>query len=63
MNKELEKLITIKNRLNKQLDIFDKRNDLFTCMQLTKKLNEIDKKIRQIATEEELEELHKEGLI
>lgn len=63
MNKELEKLITIKNRLNKQLDIFDKRNDLFTCMQLTEKLNEIDKKIREIATEEELEELHKEGLI
>lgn len=63
MNKELEKLLKSKEIETKKLEIADKQNNLFLCMAIGNTLNEIDKKIREIATEEEIVELHQKGLI
>lgn len=63
MNKELEKLLKSKETETKKLEIADKQNNLFLCMAIGNTLNEIDKKIREIATEEEIVELHQKGLI
>ena len=63
MNKELEKLLKNKEIETKKLEIADKQNNLFLCMAIGNTLNEIDKKIREIATEEEIVELHQKGLI
>ena len=63
MNKELEGLLKTKEQYNKWLERADERNDLISCMEYTKILNDLDKQIREIATEKELEELHIKGLI
>lgn len=63
MSKELESLLKKKEIETKKLNIADEQNNLFLCMAIGDTLNEIDKKIREIATEEELEELHEKGLI
>lgn len=63
MNKELESLLKKKEIETKKLKIADEQNNLFLCMAIGDTLNEIDKKIREIATEEELIKLHEKGLI
>lgn len=63
MNKELESLLKKKEIETKKLKIADEQNNLFLCMAIGDTINEIDKKIREIATEEELIELHEKGLI
>lgn len=63
MNKELESLLKKKEVETKKLKIADEQNNLFLCMAIGDTLNEIDKKIREIATEEELIKLHEKGLI
>lgn len=63
MNRELENLLKKKEIETKKLEIADKQNNLFMCMAIGDTLNEIDKKIREIATEEEIIELHEKGLI
>lgn len=63
MNKELESLLKKKEVETKKLEIADKQNNLFLCLAIGDTLNEIDKKIREIATEEEITELHEKGLI
>ena len=63
MNKELEKLLAKKKVEKQKLEIADKQNNLFLCLAIVDTLNEIDKKIREIATEKEIEELHIKGLI
>ena len=63
MNKELESLLKKKEIETKKFKIADEQNNLFLCMAIGDTLNEIDKKIRKIATEEEFIELHEKGLI
>lgn len=63
MKKELESLLKKKEIETKKLKIADEQNNLFLCMAIGDTLNEIDKKIREIATEEEFNELHEKGLI
>lgn len=63
MNKGLESLLKKKEIETKKLKIADEQNNLFLCMAIGDTLNEIDKKIREIATEEEFNELHEKGLI
>lgn len=63
MNKELESLLKKKEIETNKLKIADEQNNLFLCMAIGDTLNEIDKKIREIATEEELIKLHEKGLI
>ena len=63
MKKELESLLKKKEIETKKLKIADEQNNLFLCMVIGDTLNEIDKKIREIATEEEFNELHEKGLI
>lgn len=63
MNKTLESLLKKKEIETKKLRIADEQNNLFLCMAIGDTINEIDKKIREIATEEELIELHEKGLI
>ena len=63
MNKELESLLKKKEIETKKLEVADKQNNLFLCLTIGNALNEIDKKIREIATKEEMAELHEKGLI
>lgn len=63
MNKELDSLLKKKEIETKKLEIADKQNNLFLCMAIGDTLNQLDKRIREIATEEQLEELHEKGLI
>lgn len=63
MNRELESLLKKKEIENKKLEIADKENNLFLCLAIGDALNDIDKKIREIASEEEIVELHEKGLI
>lgn len=63
MRKELEILLKKKEIEAKKLEVADKQNNLFLCLAIGDTLNEIDKKIRKIATEEEMIELHSKGLI
>ena len=63
MVNELEKLLKKKEIENKKLEIADKENNLFLCLAIGDTLNEIDKRIREIATEEEIIDLHEKGLI
>ncbi|MEE1282771.1 MAG: hypothetical protein UHK60_11090 [Acutalibacteraceae bacterium] len=63
MNKELDSLLKKKEIETKKLEIADKQNNLFLCMAIGDNLNQLDKRIREIATEEQLEELHEKGLI
>lgn len=63
MSEELEKLLAKKKVEEAKLEIADKQNNLFLCLAIADTLNEIDKKIREIATKEELEVLHSKGLI
>lgn len=63
MNRELESLLKKKEIENKKLEIADKENNLFLCFAIGDTLNEIDKKIREIASEEEIISLHEKGLI
>ena len=62
MNRELESLLKKKEIETKKLEIADKQNNFFLCMVIGDTLDEIDKKIREIATEEEMIELHERGL-
>lgn len=63
MNRELESLLKKKEIENKKLEIADRENDLLLCLAIGDALNEIDKKIREIASEEEIIELHEKGLM
>lgn len=63
MNRELESLLKKKEIENKKLEIADRENNFFLCLAIVDTLNEIDKKIREIASEEEIIELHEKGLI
>lgn len=63
MNKELDSLLKKKEIETKKLEIADKQNNLFLCMAIGDTLNQLDKRIREIATEEQLEELHEKGLV
>lgn len=63
MPTELEKLLKKKEVETKKLEVADKQNNLFLCLAIGDTLNQIDKKIREIATEEELNDLHEKGLI
>lgn len=63
MNRELEILLKKKEVETKKLEVADKQNNLFLCLAIGDTLNELDKKIREIATEEELIELHEKELI
>ena len=63
MRRELEVLLKKKEIETKKLEIADKQNNFFICMTIGHTLNEIDKKIRDIATEEEMIELHEKGII
>lgn len=63
MNKQLEILLKKKEIETKKLKIADKENNLFLCLAIKDTLNKIDKKIREIVTEEEMVELHEKGLI
>ncbi len=63
MNQELKSLLKKKEIESKKLEIADRENNLFLCMAIGDTLNEIDKKIREIATDEEIKELHIKGLI
>lgn len=63
MPTELEKLLKKKEVETKKLEVADKNNNLYLCLAIGDTLNELDKKIREIATEEELIELHEKGLI
>lgn len=53
----------IEYMINQKLEIADKENNLFLCLAIGDTLNEIDKKIREIASEEEIISLHEKGLI
>ncbi len=48
-----EELLKRKEKLEEALDRADKRNDLLTCIQIGKVLNEIDKKIRDLRGNDE----------
>lgn len=63
MNEELEKLLTKKKIEEEKLRIADKQNNFLLCIAIGDTLNEIDKRIREIATEKEYEELHVKGLV
>jgi len=63
VSEELIKLLAKKKVENQKLEIADKQNNLFLCLAIMDTLNEIDEKIRAIATEKEIEELHIKGLI
>ena len=63
MNRELESLLMKKEIENKKLEIADKENNLMLCLAIGNTLSEIDKKIREIASEEEIISLHEKGLI
>lgn len=63
MSKEVERLIKVRETLCKWLDNADKINNLLYCEKCSKALDKIEKEIREKATEEELEELHRNGLI
>ena len=63
MNRELESLLKKKEIENKKLEIADRENNLLLCLAIGDALNEIDKKIREIASEEEIIELHEKGLM
>lgn len=63
MPTELEKLLKKKEVETKKLEVADKQNNLFLCLAIGDTLNELDKKIREIAIEEELNDLHEKGLI
>lgn len=63
MNKELDSLLKKKEIETKKLEIADKQNNLFLCIAIGDTLNQLDKRIREIATEEQLEELHEKGLV
>lgn len=63
MNEEVKRLIKVRETLCKWLDNADRRNDLFACEKYSKALDKIEKEIQEKATEEELEELHRNGLI
>ena len=62
MNRELESLLKKKEIETKKLEIADKQNNFFLCMVIGDTLDEIDKKIREIATEEVMIVLHERGL-
>lgn len=63
MNRELESLLKKKEIENKKLEIADRENNLLLCLAIGDALNEIDKNIREIASEEEIIELHEKGLM
>lgn len=63
MSNELETLLKKKEIEKKKLEIADRENNLFLCLAIVDTLNKIDREIRKIASEDEIVELHKKGLI
>ena len=63
MSNELETLLKKKEIEKKKLEIADRENNLFLCLAIVDTLYKINREIRKIASEDEIVELHKKGLI
>ena len=63
MNKEVLELIERKKELEKELNEADEKGNIGRCFVLDNTIESICRQIKNIATEEELLELHSQGLI